>query len=65
VTHNPSRKQFFAKLLGVVAAASVPSKMSAKSASAAGATSSTAPDASTCRFEIRHDARAVARRDQV
>jgi hypothetical protein len=66
VTHNSSRKHFFAKLLGVVAATSVIPKLAAKSAS----TVSTAQDSTSSsrvagRFEIRHDTRAVARGDQV
>jgi len=63
VTHHPSRKQFFAKLLGVVAAASVLPKFLAKSAAAPGATTDNAAAKPTRGFEIRADARAVARRD--
>jgi hypothetical protein len=62
VTHNPSRKQFFAKLLGAAAAASVLPKSIAKSASAAAATVASSSSSNRA-FEFRPDARAVARRE--
>jgi hypothetical protein len=66
VTHNPSRKQFFAKLLGVVAATSVFPKLFAKSASpAADASLADANKVTAARFEVRHDQRAVARRETI
>jgi hypothetical protein len=65
VTHNPSRKQFFAKLLGVVATASLLPKALAQSADAPVAGTPGASAKSSHRFEIRTDARAVARRDTI
>jgi hypothetical protein len=65
VTHNSSRKQFFAKLLGVVAASSVTTKLTAKSASPLSPAQIPAASSGVSgRFEIRHDGRAVARADQ-
>jgi hypothetical protein len=63
VTHNSTRKQFFARLLGVVAVTSVFPKLFGRTVSSAAApsTSSTA----AVPFEIRHDGRAVARRDVI
>ena len=64
VTYNSTRKQFFAKLLGVVGAASVLPALGAKSslsATAGGKPTGRRPAGSS--FEIRHDQRAVARRD--
>jgi len=62
VTHHPSRKQFFAKLLGVVGATSVLPALLAKSGS-----DTTQPVKRSSKpsrgFEVRHDSRAVARRD--
>jgi hypothetical protein len=61
VTHNSTRKQFFAKLLGAVSMSALLPKLFGKSA-AAGSTA--VSSGSTARaFELRHDARAVARRD--
>jgi hypothetical protein len=62
VTHNSSRKHFFAKLLGVVAATSVFPKLFAQTPSPT-PSASTASKSSGAAFQIRHDARAVARRD--
>jgi hypothetical protein len=64
VTHNSTRKQFFSKLLGVVAGAGVLPKLFAKSTSSnlVSSTSAVSKPAGSP-FEIRHDARAVARRD--
>jgi hypothetical protein len=62
VTHNPSRKQFVARLLGVVAAASVLPRLRVKPAEA-GTTEATSSAKAPRGFEIRHDARAIARRD--
>jgi hypothetical protein len=65
VTHNPSRKQFFGKLLGAVTTASVLPKVLANSAAApVAAAASPSPKAPRV-FQIRADARAVARRDSV
>jgi hypothetical protein len=64
VTHNSSRKQFFGKLLGAIAASTVVTKAVAKPAAGdVGTTATVRP--SSGRFELRHDARAVARRDSV
>jgi hypothetical protein len=60
VTNLPSRKQFFAKLLGVSAAFGVFPKLFAKSASISTALPVT--PSSSKSFMLRHDARAVARR---
>jgi hypothetical protein len=66
VTHNSSRKHFFAKLLGVVAATSVFPKLFAKTAPrAASAVFPPTPGSRNRAFEIRHDPRAVARRETV
>jgi len=64
VTYNSTRKQFFAKLLGVVGAANVLPTLGAKT-SAPNAASSTLAGRTPAgpSFEIRHDQRAVARRD--
>jgi hypothetical protein len=62
VTHTSSRKYFFAKLLGVVAAASALPKLFAQTRSPA-PSASTAAKSSGAAFQIRHDARAVSRRD--
>jgi len=65
VTHNSSRKQFFAKLLGVVAATSVTTKLVANSPSPAPtAQNSASSNRGAGRFEIRNDARAVSRGEQ-
>jgi hypothetical protein len=63
VTHTSSRKQFFGKLLGVVAATSFLPKLFAKSAALSGAAPMEGVAAAKRSFELRHDARAVARRD--
>jgi hypothetical protein len=63
VTHNPTRKKFFAKLLGVVAAASVAPRILAESDDATESQRATGKNRATRRFELRPDARAVARRD--
>jgi hypothetical protein len=66
VTHNSSRKHFFAKLLGVVAATSVTTKLVANSASPAPtAQNPAASSGGSGRFEIRNDVRAVSRSEQV
>jgi hypothetical protein len=66
VTHNSSRKHFFAKLLGVVAAAGVIPKLAAKTPpSVSPVKSAAASNGVSGRFELRHDSRAVARGDQV
>jgi hypothetical protein len=66
VTHNPSRKQFVAKLLGASAALSVAPGLFAKTDSSSSTAPATAGKTSSVRkFEVRHDARAVARRDTV
>jgi hypothetical protein len=65
VTHNPSRKQFFGKLLGAVATATVLPKVIANSSSAPAANRPASSSNATRAFEIRTDARAVARRDTV
>jgi hypothetical protein len=64
VTHHPSRKHFLAKLLGAVAAAGVIPKVAAKAASA-GSAASNPPSDSARTLVVRHDARAIARRDTV
>jgi hypothetical protein len=60
VTHNPTRKQFFAKMFGLAAAFSIVPKLLAKPfagvSAAAGASGAAAP------VVIRPDPRAVARR---
>jgi hypothetical protein len=65
VTYNPSRKQFFAKLLGVVAGASLWSKRSAKSDSAAPTIATSATRDAAPKFELHHDTRAVSRGEAV
>ena len=66
MTYNPTLKQFVAKLLGVGAAASALPKLFAKSASSnTAALSSTGAQKARSVVEIRHDTRAVARRDVV
>jgi hypothetical protein len=62
--HNSTRKQFFAKLLGVVAATSFLPKVFAKSPRIAGAAVN-GQAAGKRSFEVRGDARAVARRDSI
>jgi len=57
VSHDPSRKQFFAKLLGAAAAVSVAPKLLAKSSPAA-----VTPAVSALPVMVRPEARAVARR---
>ena len=64
MTYNSTRKQFFAKLLGVVGTASVLPTLGAKTSSSAivpGKPEGLRPAGAS--FEIRHDQRAVARRD--
>jgi hypothetical protein len=64
VTYNTTRKHFFAKLLGVVGTASVLPALGAKTSSPT--TTSPKPEGrmpAESSFEIRHDQRAVARRD--
>jgi hypothetical protein len=63
VTYNSTRKQFFAKLLGVGATTGVLTKLSAKSASSPAARPTVDATRPKPAFEIRHDTRAVARRD--
>jgi hypothetical protein len=64
VTHNSTRKHFFAKLLGVVAAASVVPKLLAKSTvSAATRSPAGAGKTGASAIEFHRDSRAVARRD--
>jgi len=58
VTHDPSRKRFFAHLLGLAAATGFAPKLLAKFGSAA----ALAPAASGTPLAVRPDARAVARR---
>ncbi|MSU48589.1 MAG: hypothetical protein EXS37_05750 [Opitutus sp.] len=66
MTHHTSRKKFFGKLLGVAAAATVAPKLFANSVPGASPASTPARSPSTGRaFELRHDARAVVRRDTV
>ena len=62
MTYNSTRKQFFAKLLGVVGASSVLPKLGAKSASPVEEPTASKP---VTGFQIRHDLRAVARRDVI
>lgn len=61
VSHDPSRKQFFAKLLGTAAALSVAPQLMAKSSGTATAAAGAPAPASP--LSIRPDVRAVARRD--
>jgi hypothetical protein len=58
VTHNSSRKAFLARLLGVTALLGSFPKLFAKAAT----TSVITPDSNARPFELRPDARAVARR---
>jgi len=58
VTHDLSRKQFFAKLLGLTAAVGVLPKLLAKSAPPAAPVSVDTP------VRVRPEARAVARRSE-
>jgi len=61
VTYNSTRKQFFAKLLGMVGTVSVLPKLFAKSESSDTTSAASKPAASA--FKIRRDNRTVARRD--
>jgi hypothetical protein len=61
VNQPSSRKQFFAKLLGAAAAASVLPKAIAKPADAAPA----GQPGRAAKIEIRGETRAVARRDMI
>ncbi len=65
VTHNPSRKQFVAKLLGVSAAIGVAPQLLAKTDSTGSAAAAKSASSTARKFELRHDARAVARRDTI
>lgn len=61
VSHDPSRKNFLAKLLGLAAVAGIAPRLFAKSASsviAPGATPSAAPKS----FTLQSESRAVSRR---
>ncbi|MDO8543490.1 MAG: hypothetical protein Q7S40_23875 [Opitutaceae bacterium] len=60
MTHDPSRKHFFARLLGFAAAGSVLPTLFAKSTPAITPANSALP--SSGKLRIRPDARAVARR---
>jgi len=63
VTHNPSRKQFFSKLLGAVAALSLFPKLFAKVPAVTGVASDSNSSTSTAQpVQVRPDVRAVARR---
>ena len=64
VTYNSTRKQFFAKLLGVVGTASVLPALSAKSALAA-SNPPLGSKVTASKIKIAHDTRAIARRDVV
>jgi hypothetical protein len=64
VNQPSSRKHFFAKLLGAAAAASALPKAFATPSEPA-VSSPSAPAANSRKFEIRGDARAVARRDMI
>jgi hypothetical protein len=57
VSHDPSRKQFFAKLLGAAAAIAVAPKVLAKAAP-----SNSTPEAPAIPVLVRPEVRAVARR---
>jgi hypothetical protein len=66
VTHNSSRKQFFAKLFGVAAVAAILPKALfrfARPQENAAANAGSARDASAMPFAVRPDPRAVARRE--
>ena len=63
VSHHPSRKQFFAKLLGVTAAVGFFPKFLAKSAATAAAAGPITGSSPRGSWEVRPDARAVARRE--
>jgi hypothetical protein len=66
VTHNSTRKQFFAKLLGVVAATSVFPKLFANPvARTPSASAEPAGSSANTGFAVRHDRRTIARRDIV
>jgi len=65
VTHNPSRKQFVAKLLGVSAAMGVAPQLLAKTDSTGSAAAPQGAVSAARKFELRHDSRAVARRDSL
>jgi hypothetical protein len=62
VTQQPSRKQFFAKLLGASAALAVSPKLFAKSTSGALSAAASQPSAPAPRLQVRVEGRAVARR---
>jgi hypothetical protein len=63
VTHNPSRKQFFAKLFGTVAAVAAFPKLFAKSApSVTTPSESAAAVKAELPVQVRPQTRAVARR---
>jgi hypothetical protein len=65
VNHNPTRKQFFSKLVGVVAAAGAGSKLAAETSEPASAPPVKPARTARSAFELRHDGRAVARRDSI
>jgi len=62
VTQHPSRKQFVAKLLGVVAASSVVTKLFAKSENSTVVSGAATAAPASRSLEVRRDARAIARR---
>jgi hypothetical protein len=62
VTQQPSRKQFFAKLLGAAAASGVASKALANPSTPAVSASAAGRGR---KIEVRGDARSVARRDMI
>jgi len=59
VSHDPTRKSFLAKLIGLVAIAGLAPRALAKSAATASAPETGSP---VSRIALRPDARAVARR---
>jgi hypothetical protein len=62
VTHNPSRKQFFAKLFGAVAAVAAFPKLFAKSAASGTTPRESAPaKPGAMPVKVRPETRAVAR----
>jgi hypothetical protein len=65
VTYNTTRKHFLAKLLGVGVATGMLAKLFAKSASPAETPARSRASKQKVAFEIRHDTRAVARRDVI
>jgi hypothetical protein len=65
VTHNSTRKRFFAKLLGAGVASVTLPKLLAKPAFSTTALPAPGESKSVAAFEIRHDARAVSRRDVI